>query len=215
MRITWFGHACFRLSGRTAAVVTDPYDLSIGIAPAEELAADVVTVSHGHYDHANVALVRGIPAVVRGAGTFAVAGVHIEGVGTYHDEAGGAKRGENVVYVIEIDGVRVCHLGDLGHPLSSDQVAALGRVDVLLVPVGGTYTLDGRAAADTVRAVRPAYAVPMHYRVRGLTIAIDGVEPFLAAVGEPHAGTAAHLDVRLPLEGKATQVVVLEPHVRA
>jgi len=227
MEIRWFGHACFRIDGEAVTVVTDPYDLSIGIAPREPVDADIVTVSHEHYDHNNVGLIRGKPLVISSPGEHVrggFPGCRITGIRTFHDEEEGSKRGHNTIFVIEIDGLRVCHLGDLGHELNPEQVRQLQPVDVLLLPVGGTYTLDARAAATVVRAISPAIAIPMHYAIPGLKIHIAPVEHFLremSASGAQSLGSEQAVerletlrleraaDVRK--EDQGTRVVLLEP----
>jgi L-ascorbate metabolism protein UlaG (beta-lactamase superfamily) len=227
MEIRWFGHACFRIDGEAVTVVTDPYDLSIGIAPREPLEADIVTVSHEHYDHNNVGLVRGKPLVISSPDEHACEGFpgcRITGIRTFHDEEEGKKRGYNTVFVIEIDGLRICHLGDLGHELNPEQVRQLQPVDVLLVPVGGTYTLDARAAATVVRAISPAIAIPMHYAIPGLKIQIAPVEHFLreisassaqSSVGEKAVERLETLRLEraadMRKEDQGTRVVLLEP----
>jgi L-ascorbate metabolism protein UlaG (beta-lactamase superfamily) len=177
MRIKWHGHSCFEISGN-AAVLTDPHDgASIGLAPPKA-SPDVVTVSHEHYDHNAVGAVDGTPEIVRGAGMRSVRGVDILGVETCHDEQGGAKRGKNTVFAVTMSGMRVVHLGDLGHPPTEAQAREIGWPDVLLVPVGGVYTVDAAGALETVARLRPKVAVPMHYRVGGLKLGIAPLSEF-------------------------------------
>src|SRR5579859_4501025 len=136
MDITWLGHGCFRLRGRSASVVTDPYPPSLGLKlPRQE--ADMVTVSHPHPNHSHLPAVAKEAFVVEGPGEYEVSGITVVGVPTFHDSVSGAEHGRNTVYLIEVDDVRVCHLGDLGHRLGDAELGALGRVDVALVPVGG------------------------------------------------------------------------------
>ena len=184
MRIKWYGHSCFLLStdGGTR-VLTDPCAPETGYRLAD-IEADVVTCSHGHYDHNYVAAVRGAPQVVDTAGghVLGAGGGSITGVPTWHDGDGGAKRGANLVFILEVDGLRVVHLGDLGHVPDAAQAAAIGRPDVLFLPVGGTYTIDAAGAAQTAALLRPRRIVPMHYRTERLTFPLDGPEPFLAAL---------------------------------
>src|SRR5215831_9747380 len=145
MDMTWLGQSCFRLRGRAAAVVTDPYPPSLG--PRLRLEASLVTVSHDHENHNHTQAVRDA-YVINGPGEYEVAGVTVQGLPTYHDNDGGTQHGRNTVFVIELDEVRVCHLGDLGHALSDASLEAIGNVDVLLVPVGGASGLDGARAAE-------------------------------------------------------------------
>jgi L-ascorbate metabolism protein UlaG (beta-lactamase superfamily) len=160
--VTWLGHGCFRLRGRGAAVVTDPYPPSLG-PRLPRLEADLVTVSHQHPNHAYIRAVGKEPFIIDGPGEYEVAGVTVQGLPTYHDARQGELHGRNTVYVIELDEVRVCHLGDLGHSLEADMLEALGKVDVLLVPVGGGSTLEAAGAAEVARQVEPRVVIPMHY----------------------------------------------------
>jgi len=183
MKIIWHGHACFEIiSEEGKKIVTDPFDESIGY-PRLDIAADVVLVSHEHYDHNNVAAVRGRPEVVRGAGEHVAKGMKFYGVKTYHDAAKGAQRGENTVFVFEVDGVTLCHLGDLGHVLEEEQLNEIRRaaasIDVLFVPVGGTFTIDAGDAEKVILQLSPKIVVPMHFKTPPLKLPISGVEPFL------------------------------------
>lgn len=178
MRIRWHGHACFEV-GNSVTVVTDPHDgRSIGIRPPS-VEADVILISHDHFDHNCSRIVRGNPEVVNEHFKGEKKGVRIESLPTYHDNVRGMKRGENRVYVFLLDGVRFCHLGDLGHELSDEQVRKLGQIDVLFIPVGGVFTLNGKSASRVVKRVEPKVAVPMHYRIGGLSLSLNPVDDFL------------------------------------
>lgn len=208
MEIKWFGHACFLLTGNKVRVVTDPFNAEVGY-PVPTVAADVVTVSHEHFDHNYVQAVQGQPQVVRGAGEHTVAGTRIIGCSAFHDAAGGKQRGANTIFVIEMDGVRVCHLGDLGHPLTPAQVQALGRVDVLLVPVGGKFTIGADTAARLVAGIKPAIAVPMHYGLPHVHLPLAPVEDFTRLFEQvTRQDVLAITPDKLPTP---TQVVVLTP----
>jgi L-ascorbate metabolism protein UlaG (beta-lactamase superfamily) len=204
-RLTWFGQACFLLE--TAAgtrVVMDPFSKGIGYEPPAGLRADLVTISHEHPDHNNVAMVANKPRVVRGL-TADKKGwarvdekfrdVTIRSVGVYHDEKRGGERGLNTVFVFEVGGVRIVHLGDLGHPLTDAQRAAIGAVDVLLVPVGGTYTITAREATRVVDQVRPRLMViAMHYKTETTTLkGLDSVSEFLDGKSNVRRETARTL----------------------
>ena len=168
MDVTWLGHGCFRLRGRGAAVVTDPYPPAIGLK-LQRLDADLVTVSHGHENHSYTQAVREAYEI-RGPGEYEVAGVSVIGISTYHDSEKGAKYGRNTVYVFEIDDIRVCHLGDLGHKLDDAEAETVSSPDVLLVPVGGRATINAAQAAEVVRQLEPRFVVPMHYAIPGLKL---------------------------------------------
>lgn len=165
MDIVWHGHACFRLRGREASIVTDPYDRSTGY-PQLKLAADIVTISHKHPHHAHTDVVTAASDRVRqvdGPGEYEVAGSLIEGVATYRDKQKGKTLGKNTAYMIHLDDLSVCHLGALAHTLNSSQIEALKDADVLLVPVGGGTALDASAAAEVVSQLEPRLVIPMYY----------------------------------------------------
>ena len=182
MEITWLGHSCFRLRGRDATVVTDPCDKSTGYSIGRPT-ADIVTVSHDHPSHNNVGAIPGSPRVVQGPGEFEIAGVLIMGVHTYHDGEQGKKLGKNIAYVFELDDVLVCHLGDLGHVPTSEQVEELSGVDVLLAPVGGNSTIGATAAAETVSLLEPKLVIPMHYKTPAAKAELDPLDRFLKEMG--------------------------------
>ena len=182
MEISWLGHSCFRLRGREAAIVTDPCPKSTGYSIGR-LTAAAVTVSHDHPDHSNIAAVTGDPHIVKGPGEFEIAGVVIMGVRTYHDDEQGSELGKNTAFVIEVDDVRVCHLGDLGHVPTPEQVEELSGVDVLLAPVGGGSTIDATAAAETVSLIGPKLVIPMHYKTPAAKAKLEPLDRFLKEMG--------------------------------
>lgn len=213
MDITWLGHASFRIKGKGASIVTDPFDFKTVGLKFPRVEADIVTVSHHHFDHDQVQVVGGDPFVVDGPGEYEVKGVSIFGIQTYHDNKNGAERGTNTVYSIVIDGIRVCHLGDLGHKLSSEQLGEIGNVDVLFVPVGGFYTIDSVEASEAILVIDPKVVIPMHYKVLGLNPEVfgklEGLENFVKEIGlEPtKVDKYTITQDKLPEE---RQVVVLE-----
>jgi len=179
--LTWYGQSCFLLeSAGGARILMDPVPLNIGYLPPPDLHVDAVTVSHEHADHAHVGLVQGKPRVLRGLTADKkgwmrveekVKDITVRSVGVYHDRKRGAVRGLNTVFIFETGGVRIAHLGDLGHPLTDQNLSAIGSVDVVLVPVGGTYTLDAQEATRVVDQIRPRLLViPMHYKTAAVTI---------------------------------------------
>ncbi len=183
VEIRWLGHACFLITaGDGTRILTDPFDDSVGY-DLPTVPADVVTVSHAHFDHNNVGAVQGSPEVVNSPGDRSVGGVRIRGVQTCHDTKGGALRGRNIVFVIETDDITICHAGDLGHVPSDETAKSIGRVDVLLIPVGGTYTLDAKGAQEAVRKLDPRIVIPMHYKTPDLKMTeLDSAERFLAGL---------------------------------
>jgi L-ascorbate metabolism protein UlaG (beta-lactamase superfamily) len=210
--VTWLGHGCFRLRGRSAAVVTDPYPPSLG-PRLPKLEADLVTISHKHENHSYSKAVAKDPYVVDGPGEYEVAGITVLGLPTFHDASQGEVHGRNTVCVIELDDVRVCHLGDLGHALAADMLEALGNVDVLLVPVGGGNTLDAAGAAEVVRQVEPRVVVPMHYALPAVKTQLAPVERFLKEMGVTEAEPQTRLSVQASSAESETRVVVLEARV--
>ncbi|MEA2646875.1 MAG: hypothetical protein QOE92_1958 [Chloroflexota bacterium] len=185
VEISFVGHACFRLRGREASVVIDPYGKGLGLPTLtpSKFAADILAISHDHPGHNNRAMVGGDPHVVDSPGEYEVRGVAIRGVAAYHDDARGEKLGRNVMFAVEIDEVTIAHLGDLGHSLTEGQQEQLGAVDVLLLPVGGGAALSATQAAEVANQLEPKIVVPMHYKLPGLKVSLDEPKHFAAEMG--------------------------------
>ena len=167
MKLEWIGHACFRMTAEDGTmIVTDPYDDSVGIR-VPKLTADLVTVSHEHHDHNNLDIVEGRPKVAREARAAQVGGVTTQAVTSYHDDRGGALRGRNNVRIFRIDALKVVHMGDQGCMPDETVMQAILDADVMMIPVGGFYTIDARQAAELAKKIAPAVTVPMHYRGDG------------------------------------------------
>jgi len=206
--ITWLGHSCFRIRGSHAVIITDPFPPNLGYSLGRAT-ADIVTVSHPHPSHAYVQGVGGEPRVVQGPGEYEISGVLLLGVATFHDAEGGKKRGKNTVYLMEIDGLAVCHLGDLGQVLTPPQLEEIGDVDVLLLPVGGVSTIDANQAANVIRQLEPKAVVPMHYKTPAIKRELDPVEKFLKEMALENIEPRPKLSIsksNLPL---TTQVFLL------
>ena len=183
MKIQWLGHACFLLVSEDGVrVLTDPFDATVGY-PAPAVAADIVTTSHQHSDHNYIQVVRGKFAVIDCAGETTLRGIGIKGIATYHDDTHGSQRGQNLLFRFTIDGLNVLHCGDLGHALTPEQVQAIGPVDVLIVPVGGHYTIDAATAVKVREQLNPALTIPMHFHTPAINFPIATVDPFLQATG--------------------------------
>ena len=213
MKIKWLGHASFLIIASDGTrVITDPYEPgeTLTYAPISE-PADLVTVSHGHGDHNNVDAVKGNPVVADGAGDKTLAGIKIKGVRTYHDTAKGAKRGENFVFCITLDDIRLAHLGDLGHVLSEEQIREIGPVDVLLTPVGGFYTIDNREASQVAEALAARIVIPMHFRNARCNFPIDDIAPFLEARANVRSIDASELELTSEGLPETTATIVLKP----
>ena len=209
MEITWYGQSCFRIRERGCTVLTDPYSPDIGLK-VPRLTATIITVSHQHEDHNNTKAVRGSAYVIHGPGEYEVGGVFVIGVPTFHDTKGGQERGKNTAYVIEMGDFRLCHLGDLGHVPSQEQIEQFSDMDVLCVPVGGRSTLTGARAAEVVTLLEPKLVIPMHYKVPQISANLDTVTRFLRemAVDAPEKAESLKIDKRSL--GENTQVVLLE-----
>lgn len=179
MKIEYLGHSCFKLTESTGtSVVCDPFGSEVGYE-MESVSADAVTVSHRHFDHDCVSKVKGHPVVIANEQSYDLPGVEINSVKSFHDSLRGKKRGENIIFKFRMDGIDVCHLGDLGEACSSDLIETLLPVNVLMIPVGGTYTIDAEQAKEYVDRIMPDIVIPMHYRTRDCKIDIDKVDGFL------------------------------------
>jgi L-ascorbate metabolism protein UlaG (beta-lactamase superfamily) len=210
--VTWLGHGCFRLRGRAAAVVTDPYPPTIGLK-LSRMDAEVVTVSHEHENHNYTQVVRDGAYEIHGPGEYEVAGVSVIGVPAFHDSERGVKHGRNTIYLIEIDDVTICHLGDLGHKLDDAEAETIASPDVLLVPVGGRTVISAAEAAEVVRQLEPRYVIPMHYAIPGLKVELDPIDRFLKEMGVTATEPQPKLAVQKSSGEFETKVVVLEPKV--
>ena len=179
LQIRWHGHSCFEITNDTT-IITDPHDgRSIGI-PAPSVTGDIILVSHNHYDHNSVKTVEKPGSkIITDDRKRTIDTVQIQGIETYHDEVSGAKCGTNIIYKFVSDNVTFCHLGDLGHLLDEKTLQQIGKVDILFIPIGGTYTIDADQAWSVIRAIKPRIAIPMHYRIEGLSMPIAGLDPFL------------------------------------
>ena len=205
LQIRWHGHACFEITNETT-LVTDPHDgKSIGI-PAPSVIGDIILVSHDHYDHNSVKSVeKDSSKVISDERGRNISDIEIRGVESFHDEEQGAKRGKNIMYKFTIDGIKFCHLGDLGHDLDDESVQKIGEVDILFVPIGGTFTVDDKQAWNVVNKIRPKIIIPMHYKIGGLSLPISGLDPFLAQAKHKVIHVGNEIDIEkedLPTESE-------------
>lgn len=208
MDITWLGHSCFRMKGKEVTLITDPFQEEIGYSWVSQT-ANIVTVSHSHVGHNNAAGVDGGPKVISRPGEYEVSGVFIVGVPGFHDSEQGANRGRNISYLIDMEEIRFCHLGDIGYVPSARQAEELSRLDLLFLPVGGVSTIDSKAAAEIVRLLNPRVVVPMHYRTEAVSW-LEPLERFTTQMGLKEVIPQPKLSVTkssVPLE---TKVVVLD-----
>ena len=179
MIIRWLGHACFLIISEAGVrILIDPFDASVGYkVPAVE--TDVVLTTHDHSDHNAINVVKGQPQIIKGSGQHQAKEISFTGVSSFHDTTAGSLRGRNTIFVFELDGIRVCHLGDLGHILEHKQVGHIGPVDVLLIPVGGSFTIGARDADKVIEHLRPKIVIPMHYKTPAINLPIEPVDKFL------------------------------------
>lgn len=185
MDIYWYGQSCFRLKGKTSSVVIDPFlpDF-IGLKLPKDLQADVVLQTHNHQDHNNTSAVSGSPMVFSGPGEYEIKGIVLTGVASFHDDQQGTERGLNTIFHINMDGINIVHLGDLGQSkLTEEQLNEIGQTDILLIPVGGVYTIDAQNAANIIAQLEPRVIIPMHYSIEGLRAELQGVDSFVKQMG--------------------------------
>ena len=214
MKIKWLGHASFLIIWDSGVrIITDPYEPIMGMnyEPINE-SADIVTVSHGHGDHNNVAAVQGNPQVIDNSTPVELKGIKVSGIDTYHDASGGNERGANVIYCIEADGIKVCHLGDLGHMLSDEQVTAIGKVDVLMAPIGGNFTIDASTADAVIEKLKPSIVIPMHFcNDRCPDFPVAGVDSFTEGKTNVTVMKTSEIEYKAGDFPQSTSVVVLKP----
>jgi len=221
-KIYWAGQSCFQISvsnsirqlaDRSADIVIDPFDESIGLK-LPNLSADILLVTHEHPDHNNVKAVKGAPFLVDGPGEYEVKGVFIQGIPSFHDDKDGKEKGQNTIYVIEAEEMRFCHLGDLGQKqLTDEQLEKIDTVDVLMIPVGDEYTISSVEAQKIISQIEPKIVIPMHYAIPKLNIKLDDISKFLKTMGKNSIVPQDKFVVKastLPKEG-AMEIIVLQP----
>lgn len=213
MKIQYLGHSCFKLTESTGvSIITDPYQ-KIGYELPKDISATAVTVSHNHFDHNNITAVGGNPTILRREGFYDLGGVEITGIKSYHDEEGGALRGENIIYKFRMDGLDICHLGDLGEECSAELLELLLPVNILLVPIGGKYTIDSERAKEYVDQLMPEIVIPMHYKTKSSDIDVEKAQAFLDEFDEDDVDVC-HKDElefsREDLTEEKTKVILME-----
>ena len=186
MKIKWFGQSCFLITSENGTkVLTDPFKKMLGYK-LPEIEANIVSTSHEHGDHNNINAVKSSFVHINELGEFSEDGIEIKGIETFHDKFSGSKRGKNTVYNFKIDEINICHCGDLGHILSSNQIEEIGNVDILLLPVGGLATINAFDAAQVIKQLNPTIVIPMHYRTKALGLIgyiFGTVDKFISASG--------------------------------
>ena len=211
MKVKWLGHASFLITSEEGTrIITDPYATGMGISYGEiKEAADIVMVSHEHGDHNNAAAVSGSPQLVKGASVQEAKGIKFKGIASFHDDAEGSQRGPNTIFCFTVDDVKLCHLGDLGHQLSEGQIADIGDVDVLLIPVGGFFTIDAAVATDTTEKLKPRVVIPMHYSTDKCAYPISGVDDFLKGKANVKRMDTSEVELTKSELPSAAEIVVL------
>lgn len=221
MTIQWYGQACFKITTRwhppevaqseEVVFIIDPFDRKIGLRPPGGK-ADIVLVTHDHYDHNNVGALSGEPMVISGPGEYDIKGILIKGVGAFHDAKEGKERGRVTIFVADIEGIRICHLGDFGQEeLTQEQLGTIGNVDILMVPVGGVYTIDAEGAQKIINQIEPAVIIPMHYSLPGLSVKLEKVNEFLKVMGEKSLETLVKLTIKKKdINLDATKIAVMK-----
>ncbi len=217
-KIYWAGQSCFEISvsnskDHDANIVIDPFDEETGLK-LPNLTADILLVTHGHHDHNNIKGVKGEPFIADGPGEYEVKGVFIQGISSFHDDKEGKEKGQNTIYTIEAEDLRFCHLGDLGQKqLTDEQLEQIDSVDVLMIPVGGEYTISSQEAQRIISQIEPRIVIPMHYKLPKLKMELDDVSKFLKTMGKVSVVPQDKLTVKasaIPKEG-AMEIVVLQP----
>ncbi len=210
----WYGHNCFRIRAREATIITDPVGKITGYSFPKQ-SADIVTISHDHPGHTNLDALRPEYQVIRGPGEYEMHDVFITGIRTYHDARRGAERGHNTVYLFEIEGMVVCHLGDLGHPLTTEQAETLGDPDVLIIPAGGGTVIDAATAAEIVSQLEPKVVIPMQFATAIGDRELGTVEAFCKHLGVQMPEAEEKLVLRQTDLGETMRLVVLTPESEA
>lgn len=216
MKIKWYGHASFLLtSDQGTKIIIDPYEpggfggaIAYGPIPDE---ADIVLVSHDHADHNHVRGLRGKPRVIKGNGSHKVKGMEFKGIAAFHDGRKGSERGANTIFCFTVDGVNVCHLGDLGHVLSEQEAGQIGPVDVLLMPVGGVYTIDPAQATQTAQRINPRILIPMHYKTPRCGFPLAKAEDFTSGKSGVRNIKGSEAEIKKETLPKALEIIVLHP----
>jgi len=213
MKLKWLGHSCFLITSETGLrIITDPYPQGSGLnySPINE-AADIVTVSHDHFDHNNISSVPSKPEVITGNGVKNVKGIQFKGIATHHDESQGKERGTNTIFCFSVDGIKLCHLGDLGHRLSKEQIAEIGALDILFIPIGGVFTIDAKMASTVSDDLKPKVVIPMHCKTHKCDWPLNTIEDFLAGKKNVKKLNSSETEFKAGKLPEATEIVVLQP----
>ena len=220
MTIQWFGQACFKITSKSingdVVLITDPYSNKYGLKKPK-LLADIITISHDHEDHNDYQAIKTSanvvnPFIVKGPGEYEFMGIFIYGIPSYHDNERGAQRGQNTIYVISAEGITITHLGDIGErELTAAQLEYVEDSDILLIPVGGKYTVDGKEAAKLVSQIEPRIVIPMHYKIPGLNLDLDTADKFIKEIGNNKEELDKLKISKKDLPQEETKLIILKP----
>jgi len=216
MNIQYYGHSCFKITTKPegrgqqdVALFIDPFDKSIGLRPPQG-SADLVLSTHDHPDHNNVEAIKGEPYIVDIPGEYSVKGINIIGITSFHDAKQGAERGLNTIFVFESEDMRVCHMGDLGSDLTEKQLEDINGVDILMIPIGGKYTIDGKKAVDIIKKIEPKIIIPMHYKINGSNMDVDDEKKFCSEMGNCPRTKVPKFNVKKKeIEEKSMEVLLM------
>ena len=216
MKVKWYGHAAFLItSDQGMKIITDPYEpgafggaIAYGPIPDQ---ADIVLISHDHADHNHVQGLKGKPQVIKGVGSHKVKNLEFKGFAAYHDGRKGSERGQNTIFCFSLDGVKICHLGDLGYVLSDSEAKQIGPVDLLLMPVGGLYTIDPAQASQTAQKLNPKVVIPMHYKTPHCGFPLAQVEDFTSGKSGVKTVEGNEVEIKKEKLPQALEIIVLQP----
>lgn len=215
MIIQWIGQSCFKIqtknNGNEVTIVTDPYDDKSGLK-MPKIQADIVTISHDHHDHTNIDAIKGEPFIITTPGEYETKEILIYGIPSHHDDKKGSERGNNTIYKFVSEEIHIAHLGDIGHTLTDEQLEKIGIVDVLMIPVGGKFTIDYKKAIEIISQLEPRVVIPMHYKINGLTSDIVTADEFIKNSGLPVEKIDKLKIVKKDLPPDTTKLVILSPN---
>jgi len=202
MNIIWHGHSFFEINtkdidNKELKIAIDPFDKSLGLkVPKTE--AQILLITHDHSDHSNKKAIGGNPFLIEEAGEYETKGIYIKGVPGFHDDSQGEERGKVIFYIIEVEDVRICHLSDIGQKeLTPEQVEQIGDIDILMIPVGGVYTVDAKQASNIISQIEPKIVIPMHYQVPKLKLKLNSLDQFLKEIGSPNVEPQRKFKVKI------------------
>jgi len=217
MTIQWHGQSCFQIiaarnKGEQTTILIDPFSEEIGLR-LPKLEADILLISHDHPDHNNVKAVGGNPFIITGPGEYEIKKVFIQGIPAWHDASAGKERGEVTIYTLDAEGLRLCHLGDLGQKeLTEEQLEKIGEVDILMIPVGGIYTISAKEALKVMSQIEPRITIPMHYQIPKLKVKLEGLDKFLKTLGIKSIEPLNKLTIKKKeISPEEAKIVVLKP----